>query len=364
MENNLNFDSLLNSIKQADSSFKTNALKAVNVGLTLRNWIIGYHISEYELNGADRAKYGDNLLINLSKELKTFGVSSTGKRQLYNYHRFYNTYSHIVRTLPAQFQNLIGVGNADSEKVRTVSTQFENNPQEMILALSYSHFELLIAINDQMKRFFYEVEAMRGGWSVRELERQINSLYYERSGLSKNKKKLSELTHLKAEKETAELIIRDPYVFEFIGLKAKEIMSESNLEDELLDKIQDFLLEMGHGFCFEARQKRILIGDEHFFIDLVFYHRILKCHVIIELKLAKFKQENISQLNTYVNWFKKKMMTEGDNPPIGILLCTAKNHALVEFALAGMDNSLFVSKYQLELPKKEEMEKFILSQTR
>ena len=122
MENNLNFDSLLNSIKQADSSFKTNALKAVNVGLTLRNWIIGYHISEYELNGADRAKYGDNLLINLSKELKTFGVSSTGKRQLYNYHRFYNAYSHIVQTVSTQFQNLIGVGNADSEKVRTVST--------------------------------------------------------------------------------------------------------------------------------------------------------------------------------------------------------------------------------------------------
>ena len=364
MGNKINFNSLLNSIKQVDISFKTNALKAVNIGLTLRNWVIGYYISEYELNGADRAKYGENLLLKLSKELKTLGVSSTGKRQLYNYNRFYNKYSNIVRTLPAQFKNLTGISNDESEKVWTLPAQFQNNPQEMISALSYSHFELLITIDDQTKRFFYEIETMRGGWSVRELERQINSLYYERSGLSKNKKKLSELTHSKTEKETAELIIKDPYVFEFIGVKAKDIMSESNLEDGLLDKIQDFLLEMGHGFCFEARQKRILIGYEHFFIDLVFYHRILKCHVIIELKLAKFKHENISQLNTYVNWFKKEVMTEDDNPPIGILLCTAKNEALVEFALAGMDSNLFVSKYQLELPKKEEMERFILSQVK
>ena len=136
-------------------------------------------------------------------------------------------------------------------------------------------------------------------------------------------------------------------------------MSESHLEEQLLDKLQDFLLELGHGFCFEARQKRILIGNTHGFVDLVFYHRVLKCHVLVELKLEQFSHENIGQINTYVSWYKKNMMSEGDNPPIGILLCTQKDRTLVEYALAGMDNDLFVSKYQLELPKKEDMQRFI-----
>ncbi len=139
-------------------------------------------------------------------------------------------------------------------------------------------------------------------------------------------------------------------------------MSESHLEDQLLDKLQEFLLELGHGFCFEARQKRILIGDEHFFVDLVFYHRILKCHVLAELKLEKFNHQNIGQPNTYVSWYRDNMMADGDNPPVGILLCTGKNLTLVEYALAGMDNHLFVSKYMLELPKKEQMQQFIEQQ--
>ncbi|GBE53739.1 hypothetical protein BMS3Bbin14_02241 [bacterium BMS3Bbin14] len=219
-----------------------------------------------------------------------------------------------------------------------------------------------MAIEDDTKRLFYEFECIRGNWSVRELKRQIGSLYYERSGLSKDKKKLAELAQSKAEAAEPKLEIRDPYIFEFLGLKPKEVMSESLLEDQLLDNLQEFLLKMGHGFCFEARQKRILIGDSHNFVDLVFYHRILKCHVLVELKLEKFSHENIGQLNTYVSWYKKNMMTEGDNPPVGILLCTDKNHALAEYALAGMDNNLFVSKYLLALPKKEDMQRFIEEQ--
>ncbi|MCK5229931.1 MAG: DUF1016 family protein, partial [Desulfobulbaceae bacterium] len=228
--------------------------------------------------------------------------------------------------------------------------------------LSYSHIDLLVDIDDDIKRLFYEVECIRGNWSVRELKRQIGSLYYERSGLSKDKKKLAELAQSEAEAAEPKLVIRDPYIFEFLGLKPKEVMSESHLEDQLLDKLQEFLLEMGHGFCFEARQKRILIGDEYFFVDLVFYHRILKCHVLLELKLEEFSQGNIGQLNTYVSWYRKNMMSQGDNPPIGILLCTGKNHALAEYALAGMDNNLFVSKYLLALPKKEDMQRFIEEQ--
>lgn len=196
------------------------------------------------------------------------------------------------------------------------------------------------------------------------MKRQIGSLYYERSGLSHNKQKLAEQANQSAESQAPSLNIRDPYVFEFLGLKPKEVMSESHLEEQLISKLETFLLELGHGFCFEARQKRTLIGNEHFFIDLVFYHRILKCHVLVELKLEPFTHENIGQLNTYVSWYRQQMMSEGDNPPIGILLCTDKNHALAEYALAGMDNSLFVSKYMLELPKKEEMQAFIEQQVK
>lgn len=217
----------------------------------------------------------------------------------------------------------------------------------------------LIAIDDLLKRTFYEAECIRGNWSVRELKRQIGSLYYERSGLSENKEKLAEIVQSCAEQAPPTLAIRDPYIFEFLGLKSKEVMSESDLEDALLDKLQDFLLELGHGFCFEARQKRILIGDTYGFVDLVFYHRILKCHVLIDLKIENFTHENIGQLNTYVSWYRKNMMTDRDNRPIGILLCTQKDHALVEYALAGMDNSLFVSKYQLELPSKEDIQRFL-----
>jgi len=250
---------------------------------------------------------------------------------------------------------------ARGRKVGTASPQFE---QRLFEALSYSHFEKLTEIDDEIKRRFYEVECLRGGWSVRELKRQIGNLYYERSGLSFDKKKLSELANAGAEQINVKSFIRDPYVFEFLGLKPKEVMSESHLEDELMDKLEEFILELGNGFCFEARQKRILIGKEHYFVDLVFYHRILKCHVLIELKIEDFSQENIGQLNTYVSWYRKNMMSEGDNPPVGILLCTGKDEALVEYALAGMDNNLFVSKYMLELPKKEELQAFIEKQMR
>lgn len=229
--------------------------------------------------------------------------------------------------------------------------------------LSYSHFDLLVDIDDDTKRSFYEIECLRGNWSVRELKRQIGSLYYERSGLSHDKLKLAELAQQGAEPQ-ALFNIRDPYIFEFLGLKPAEVMSESQLEEQLLGKLQEFLLELGHGFCFEARQKRILIGDEHFFVDLVFYHRILKCHVLVELKLEAFSHQNIGQLNTYVNWYQQHMIADDDNPPVGILLCTEKNHALVEYALAGMDNQLFVSKYLLEMPDKAAMQQFIDRQLR
>ena len=373
METKLSFEDLIISIQQVHEKLAAQAGKAVNIGLTLRNWIIGYYIREYEQNGSDRAKYGKNLLNRLSKELKQSGTIEYHPRELRRCRAFYSTYPQIWGTLSPEFNQMLPIKIQKSliskstdviklDNRGTLPPKFIISPERLIKNLSFSHFAELIEIDDQLKRTFYEVECMRGSWSVRELKRQIASLYYERSGLSKNKKKLAELVHSVAELAEPNLAIRDPYVFEFLGLKPREVMSESSLEDQLLDKLQDFLLELGNGFYFEARQKRILIGDTYNFVDLVFYHRILKCHILVELKLSDFSHENIGQLNTYVSWYKQNMMVKGDNPPIGILLCTRKDHILVEYALAGMDNHLFVSRYQLELPKKEQMERFIEEQ--
>lgn len=354
-----NFTDLIKIINDTHNQLSSQAKKAVNTYLTIRNWLIGYYISEYELKGDDRASYGDKLLKELSLSLTRLQVSNCNKRQLYDYINFYRTYTQIAPTVSAQFNEKLPVVLTSDEKVPTVSAQFKVSSSELLNNISYSMFKMLVEIKDEQKRSFYELECIKGNWSVRELKRQIDSLYYERLGLSIDKKELVKLTKEKAEIQSKPLDIRDPYIFEFLGLTPKEVMNESHLEEQLISKIEEFLLELGHGFCFEARQKRILIGGEHFFVDLVFYNRILKCHVLVELKLEKFTHENIGQLNTYVNWYKKNIMMEGDNPPVGILLCTDKNHALAEYALAGMDNNLFVSKYMLELPKKEDMQKII-----
>jgi predicted nuclease of restriction endonuclease-like (RecB) superfamily len=354
---NLTFDSLVHAIQSVNEELASQARRAVNVSLTLRNWLIGWTIAEYELHGADRAGYGERLLAELARTLSERNVSACNRRQLYEYLRFYRAYPHIVRTLSAQFTALLPEGIAiDDKKVRTLSAQFGAPQERLIERLSYSMLRLLVDVDNDDARAFYEAECLRGNWSVRELKRQIASLYFERTALSRNKAKLAEMAHAGAERELPRLDVRDPYVFEFLGLRPLEVMGESHLEDQLLDKLQEFLLELGHGFCFEARQKRILIGDTHGFVDLVFYHRILKCHVLIELKLEAFSHQNIGQLNTYVSWYRQNMMEEGDNPPVGILLCALKEHALAEYALAGMDNNLFVSKYQLHLPDREQLQ--------
>lgn len=292
------------------------------------------------------------------------GVSRAEERELRRYRQFYTTYPQIRDSLTPELRDrLLPQGEPARQAIRdSLTPELVVSGGDIVAKLSFTHIAELLKCDDATQRTFYEVECIRGNWSVRELKRQMGSLYYERSGLSTDKQGLARLVQAGAETAAPTLTVRDPYVFEFLGLKSQEVMSESHLEDQLLDKLQEFLLELGHGFCFEARQKRILIGDSHGFVDLVFYHRILKCHVLVELKLAEFSHENIGQLNTYVSWYRKNMMTEGDNPPVGILLCTQKDHALVEYALAGIDNGIFVSKYLLELPKKEEMQRFIEAQ--
>jgi predicted nuclease of restriction endonuclease-like (RecB) superfamily len=355
----LTFENLVLSIRGIDQDLAAQAGRAVNLSLTLRNWLIGCYIAEYELRGADRAQYGEKLLANLSVRLTENGVSRAEERELRRYRQFYQTYPQIREALtPELRKHLTSPAIGPSGPIReSAPPESGLSGKELITRLSFSHFAELLAIEDMLKRSFYETECIRGNWGVRELKRQIASLYFERSGLSRDKVKLARLARASTELAEPRLMIRDPYIFEFLGLKPREVMSESHLEDQLLDKLQEFLLELGHGFCFEARQKRILIGDSYGFIDLVFYHRILKCHVLIELKLEAFSHQNIGQLNTYVSWYAKNVMADGDNPPIGILLCTLKDHALAEYALAGMDNQLFVSKYQLHLPEREQLQR-------
>ena len=359
-------DALVTSIVHIHQQTQHFAAKAVNVALTLRNWLIGYRIEVYERQGVDRAAYGDKLMDTLAKRLVKQGWARCDRRELYRFRQLYLAYPQIVESLTPQSLLLPDLGpllalvSAPPGSIReSVTPQSPTAHPELIFRLSFTHLAELIQLPDDTQRRFYEVECMRGNWSVRELRRQIDSLYYQRSGLSKDKAQLSALAHAAADTLQPAHVIRDPYVFEFLGLRSRDVMAESDLEDALLDRLQDFLLELGHGFCFEARQKRILIGNEHFFIDLVFYHRILKCHVLVELKTDAFRHEHLGQLNTYVAYYKKHQMTPGDQPPIGILLCTRKNDTLVEFALGDLNNQVFVSRYAVELPRKEEMERFI-----
>ncbi|MBS0176545.1 MAG: DUF1016 family protein [Nitrospira sp.] len=364
----MDFERLVAAIEHAHKALADHAIKAVNASLTLRNWCIGCYLTEFEQNGTDRAIYGAQLLDTVSARLGNNGVPGVAARSLRLYRQFYLSYPQIWQTpsakslrtmLPTRIWQTLSAKspNADTPEATPPESQV---PAHLLLErLSFSHFAELLQLDDPLQRAFYEAEALRGNWSVRELKRQIASQYYQRSALSTNKTALAALAHSSAEQANTRQIIRDPYVFEFLGLKPREVMSENQLEEALLDKLQDFLLELGHGFCFEARQKRLLIGGEHFFVDLVFYHRILKCHVLIELKNDAFRHEHLGQLNSYVSYYRQHEVSAGDQPPVGILLCTRKNEELVEYALAGMSNQLFVSRYQVQLPGKEEIAAFL-----
>lgn len=375
----MNFEILVNTIRETHNILQQNALKSVNKHLTIRNWLVGFYIVEFEQRGEDRAKYGEKLLKDLAKVIKIKGLSETN---LIINRQFYRTYPQIAQSLSEQLKKM-GIGShsisqTPSEQfqnfenqiltiVQTPSAQFAGAaitdlqvpPDKLINRLSFSHLTLLLPISEPLKRTFYEIECMKGNWSVSELKRQINSLYFERSGMSKHPEKLSRIVQENAEALVPADIIKSPFTFEFLGLKAKDVVYESDLEQALIDNLEAFLLELGHGFCFEAKQKRILIGDQYYFIDLVFYHRVLKCHVLIDLKMKAVAHENIGQLKTYIHYYKKHILLAGDNPPVALLLVTENDEALVEYAVADSDQQLFVSKYVLELPSTQQLADFI-----
>jgi predicted nuclease of restriction endonuclease-like (RecB) superfamily len=366
------FDQLIASIGEVNNRLDRQARRAVNTSLTLRNWLIGFYIEEYERRGVDRAQYGERLMDAVAEALTARGLTHCDRRALYRYRSFYTTYARIVGTLSPQLISSLPAASdlvdqlskgtmmpCEGDAQPKVATIVGTPSPPLLDRLSYSHFEQLVRLDDPARRRFYEEQCIRSTWSVRELKRQIASLYFERTALSTEKAVLQEQTDTGAEREPSGLPIRDPYVFEFLGIKPAEVMGESALEDALLDKLQAFLLELGHGFCFEARQKRFLIGESYNFVDLVFYHRVLKCHVLIELKVGPFTHEQIGQLNTYVSWYADNEMTEGDHPPFGLLLCTEKDQTVIKYALAGLNNKLFVSKYRVALPSETELARLL-----
>ena len=373
----MNFTSLIQAIQLTHASFREQAVKAVNQSLTVRNWLIGFYIVEFEQKGDDRAVYGSNLIEELAKKIN---ISGLAPRSLLLFRSFYLVYPQIAQiayqqlkiidtkelqisqTLSAKLQNSDNQQTTDQTVKNELADYTGVDVNKLTGKLSFSHLVELISISDPLKRTYYEIECIKGNWSVRELRRQINSLYFERSGLSKNPEKLSALTNDKADRLQPGDVIKSVYTFEFLGLNAKDVVEENDLETALLDQLQQFMLELGHGFCLEGRQKRILIGDEYYYIDLVFYHRILKCHVLVDLKIEEFNHNNAGQLNAYLNYYKKEVLLHDDNPPVGILMVTNKNQTLVEYATAGMDSQLFVSKYLVELPSREQLENFVLNE--
>ena len=374
-QNTHSFDELTKIIRDTHDAAQTTAVKAINRMQTMRNWLYGYYIIEFEQHGKDRAEYGTQLLKRLEERVNRKGLTETLFK---NSRKFYRLYPQMVENIigvisPTVSDKLLESKDASGlcdtqmtenehiEKSPTVSDGFRTTGQMIISRLSFSHIVEIMTVDDPLARFFYEQECIKCTWSVRELRRQISTNLYVRTGISSNPEKMLSLPSLQGH-DNNELQIRQPFTFEFLGLKANEVVGEKDIENALIDHLQEFLLELGKGFCFESRQKRIIIDDEYYYPDLVFYNRILHCGVIIELKDEEFSHQNLGQLNAYVSHYKEHEMQPGDNPPIGILLCTRKGKKMVEYALAGMDNQLFVSTYMLQLPDKKTLEDFLLKQ--
>ena len=351
-ETSFSFDHLSELVLQLHDSAYSATVKAINRFATIRNYVIGFYIVEYEQHGNDRAKYGDRLLKRLAESVNKRGINET---ILKNCRRFYLAYPQIKDYLtaisPTASKKSLG-------KSPTASDNFITPAAELVSKLSFSHIVEILTIDDPLARFFYETECIRCCWSVKELRRQISTNLYFRAGVSQKPELLLERTEINT---SPAITIKDPFSFEFLGLRP-EAFTENDLENALIGHLQEFLLEMGKGFCFEARQKRMIIDDEYYFADLVFYNRILHCNVIIELKDDEFRHADLSQLNAYVSYFRENEMNIGDNPPVGILLCTRKGDKMVEYALAGMDNDLFVSTYMLSLPDKKTLQEFLLKE--
>ena len=321
-----NQETFIGEIRTIIDNARSAAIRSVDFNRVQMYWNIGRRIVEEEQHGKERADYGTYLIKNLAKELEPEYGSGFGVRQLEQSRQFYRTYP-IANTLRSQ--------------------------------LNWSQYRRLIQIEDPDKREYYELESVNGGWTARETERQINSMLYERLLLSNEKEKVLAVARNQRIPESPTEVIKDPMVLEFLGLERKAAYYEKDLESAIISHIAEFLLEMGKGFSFVARQKRILLEDDEFFADLVFYNRLLRCFVVVELKTGKLTHQDLGQLQMYVNYYDRCEKQEDENPTIGILLCSDKNDTVVKMALPEDNSTILASKYQLYLPTTEQLIKEI-----
>jgi predicted nuclease of restriction endonuclease-like (RecB) superfamily len=330
------YTGLLSSVSQLLEQARYTAARSVNTILTATYWEIGHRIVEFEQKGARRAEYGKRLLERLAQDLTYRFGRGFGYSNLNLIRQFYVTYQHRHPILQSP------IGESKKGIPQTVSAQF---------LLSWTHYVRLIGLDNQAKRDFYEEEARRTGWSVRQLDRQINSMLYERVALSKKKGELIKKAEKSGSLVSAEDAIKDPYVLEFLGLP--EPSSEKDLENALIQHMADFLLELGYGFTFVARQKRLQVGSESYYLDLLFYHRGLQCLVAIDLKVGKFTHADAGQMNLYLNYLLENEKMGDENDPIGLILCSEKDEAVAHYALGRLTNKIFASQYKLQLPDPE-----------
>lgn len=322
LRDNFDYIGLKNQIISALDFGRSKVSAAINQVLVKTYWEVGRHIVEYEQNGKDRAVYGDQLLDRLSRDLSLEFGKGFSRSNLFQ-----------IRACYQKFQ-----------KIQTPSGQ-----------LSWSHYVEIIKADSELEISFYTKQCEKENWSVRELKRQMKSMLFHRLAISKDKESILDLAQKGAEIQTPKDLLKDPYVFEFLGIPQGSLVTEGELEQSLIDNLQQFLLELGKGFAFIGRQYKISLGNRHFFVDLVFYHRILKCFVLIDLKRGEIDHQDIGQMNLYLNYFRKEENVEGDNEPVGIILGAYKDQILVEYATENIANQLLASKYQVYLPDKKEL---------
>jgi predicted nuclease of restriction endonuclease-like (RecB) superfamily len=379
----MNFVDLVAHITGIDGAARLMSGRKLHQILSLRNWLIGASIVEFEQAGEDRACYGQRLMARLARALDEAGCQGTSSRNLKNFRQVTLAYPGLDAeglglrlAIPGLSIRQSSAGSGLVYGIRQTSAESSPGPfpslarrvaeeqhlpwrdtewiAQLFTILTFSHLVELARIDDIPRRAFYELHCLKERWSVRELQRQRDSLLFERIGLSDNRAEVLELSRQGALAETPAAQLRDPYVFEFLGIEHREMMSESDLERALLDNLQLFLLELGRDFCFVDRQHRITAGNRHHYLDLLFFHRRLRCLVAIELKLGAFQPEHAGQLRFYVNYLAEHVAHPEENPPVGILLCAERDAEVVRFATAG-DEDLFVTRYQLDLPSEEQL---------
>jgi predicted nuclease of restriction endonuclease-like (RecB) superfamily len=329
----MNFEILVQTLTTTHQTCQQQATQAINTALVIRNWLFGYYIIEFEQQGSDRAQYGTRLLTNLSKNLHNAGIPGCSSTNLKLFRQFYQTYSEIGQAPPDQLSKSISLPQL-SQKIR----------------LSWTHYQTLMSLQNPDERSFYEIEAANNQWSTRELDRQITAALYDRLALSRNPDEIKRLATQGQIIAAPRDVIKDPYILEFLELQQHPTYTEQQLETAIINKLEHFLLELGKGFLFEARQKRFSFEEDHFYV------RLLRCYVLIDLKLDKLTHQDLGQMQMYVNYFDRHIKLPDENPTIGIALCKRKKDALVELTLPKEAN-IFASQYQLYLPSKEELQR-------